>query len=123
MDECSFEGCTDKARARALCAGHLNQLYKGQELRPKKRFVHGSTEKHCSKCKDTKPLDSFRKDKSQRSGYESVCKECRQTHLRFAQYGITVEQYDQMLERQGGRCANTACRAQQPGAGKTVWCI
>lgn len=29
-------------------------------------------------------------------------------------FGITIEQYEEMWERQGGKCANTQCRAEFP---------
>ena len=31
---CSFDGCTNKHRARGLCSSHLDQLARGKELTP-----------------------------------------------------------------------------------------
>ena len=85
----------------------------------------------CNKCGETKPLTDFykagRKNRPNDRHYE--CKECtkarvkrnhcpetyRRQHLK-RQYGITPEEYDQMLESQQGCCA--ACKTDQPGNSK-----
>ena len=82
--------------------------------------------KNCRRCGETKPLDDFysRPFSEQRDGREGRCKECakaltaawgaanterkrmgdRRRRLK-KQYGITSEQYDEMLSAQNGRCA------------------
>lgn len=79
--------------------------------------------KTCSKCKQEKPYEEFPKRSEGRSGYRGVCKVCRNSqnkrlykpgqrrdmHLR-ATYGITLAEFDEMLEDQHGKCANTECR-------------
>ena len=85
----------------------------------------------CSVCKMEKSIDQFypRRKKGVQVGYDNRCKECRKegnkkylskkpdyhkkrygsrykknVHLKN-QYGITVEQYEAMIELQEGRCA------------------
>lgn len=74
----------------------------------------------CSKCGVYKPLSQFHKHRICLYGVEPMCKECRlkkrreygekyperirNTDLRI-RYGITLEDYNAMYERQGGRCA------------------
>ena len=79
--------------------------------------------KTCSKCKETKPYEQFPRRAEGRNGYRGVCKKCRNKqnkrlykpgqrrdmHLR-ATYGITLEQFNELLDRQYGLCANPACR-------------
>jgi hypothetical protein len=75
----------------------------------------------CNKCKVLRNLEYFHcyKDPSGKSKRRRICKECRNTeqkerykknpeihraYLYKTQYGITIEEYDQMVVNQGGRC-------------------
>ena len=44
---CSFEGCTNRHRARGLCSSHLDQLARGRELAPL-LSPHGRKHAHCT---------------------------------------------------------------------------
>ena len=90
-----------------------------------------ASSKLCTKCKIDKPLSEFYEHKSKRSGYHSNCKQCaleyrrsyrksnpervkaywtsgaeaaRASRLRRT-FGITIAQYDELLDKQGGVCA------------------
>lgn len=73
--------------------------------------------KHCKKCDTTKPLSEFHNKAGRKDGKASTCKTCvndrarpydpaknKDKHLR-KMYGITLEQYNEMLAKQGGVCA------------------
>lgn len=80
--------------------------------------------KTCCRCKETKPAAFFNKDRTRRSKLTAWCKSCNaanmlewaaanqerkkrlthESHLRRA-YGMTVADYDAMLQAQGGGCA------------------
>lgn len=91
-------------------------------------------DKWCSGCKQSKPIDSFNFNRTTADGRASRCRSCRaeynkrtrystryyqnlkatnpekiaeyQRTTRLRQrYGITREDFDAMLERQGNRCA------------------
>lgn len=82
------------------------------------------TEKRCSKCRETKPLTEFWRNRSTKDGYQSQCKPChygsvkanidgpnREHYMRLRRdsnlrrtYGITADDYDEMVTLQGGRC-------------------
>lgn len=91
--------------------------------------------KVCSKCRESKPLDEFHKDKTTRNGVSSRCKECRKAYAKVYHkknkdrinakdkryreenrdrvldsrlrhlYNISLEQYNKMLEEQDYVCA------------------
>jgi len=81
--------------------------------------------KRCKRCKRKLPLDSFHVARSSNNGRNypySYCKQCQRKNVRefFAtpagkrlirsrnlkrDFGITVAQYDAMVEAQNGRCA------------------
>lgn len=87
--------------------------------------------KICRDCQIEKPLSEFHKNTRLRSGVMTYCKPCQTARHKLAalkktpeelaerqarydrrhglkQYGITEEQYEEMLARQGGVCAT--CR-------------
>ena len=68
----------------------------------------GGLVKTCTKCGEEKPLDEFYKHKSYKDGHQTSCKPCfsAQVNARRLErvYGITVAQFDEMYERQGGKC-------------------
>jgi hypothetical protein len=70
--------------------------------------------KTCSKCGEDKPLSEYyRRSQKAGGGHDAFCKECkRKSYVREyrwsklkERYGITKEQYETMLEDQGGTCA------------------
>ena len=86
--------------------------------------------KQCPKCKETLPLTGFSSNKLRQDGLCCYCRKCeskkhRQDHQRLKQnpvkykeylakernrhlkrtFGITAEDYDQMLSSQNGSCA------------------
>lgn len=81
--------------------------------------------KTCKKCKETKPLSEYYVCK--RDGIVARCKACMKRHskkhyvenpekfrerLLVRKYGLTIEDYDAMLENQGGSCA--ICNTTDP---------
>ena len=90
-------------------------------------------ERTCNKCHVTKDLETDfyltgRKNDKNKTNRHYTCKECtkkrvtanhredplkaRRRHLR-RKYDISLEEYDQMVELQGGKCA--LCPATTPG--------
>ena len=77
--------------------------------------------KTCTSCEVAKPFTEFNKGPAYKNGYRSQCKAClsayskrrnsdpvqkeinRANSYKF-KYGITLKQYDEMLEQQNGVC-------------------
>jgi hypothetical protein len=67
----------------------------------------------CKKCSDNLPLDNFYFNKNGKYKKQNVCKKCmniydyktdKNNKLKKA-YGITIEQYEELLSKQDGKCA------------------
>ena len=73
------------------------------------QLVQKTESKKCNKCGEHRPIDQYRKNKKCRGGIEGTCHTChservRDHHLR-KNYGITIEEYNQMFDLQQGQCA------------------
>ena len=72
--------------------------------------------KRCSGCKQKKELECFDKNKSKKDGYASYCKDCRKEETkkckprketlkkRLSKHNITPEVYNEMFDKQQGKC-------------------
>ena len=93
--------------------------------------------KTCVECKQSKPLASFHADKRRRDGHHPVCKDCKSAYDRkyhsdnrearlltmrnnalLKRFGLTAQDYDEMLAAQGGTCA--ICPATAGYGGKRL---
>ena len=90
-------------------------LHKGMEYKgPVAIDEHGF--RSCVYCKQRKHMSEFRSRKQGRMGIGSSCKACDEAKnreyveknrmkLNLKRYGITLEQYDEIVIEQAGRCA------------------
>jgi len=72
----------------------------------------------CFRCQELKPVSEFHRNPVSKTGRQSNCKSCMAVYSRRSmlgkRYGITEEQYEEMLAEQEGRCG--ACGTDDPGA-------
>lgn len=88
----------------------------------------------CTKCKEYKTHEFFNKNSGLRCGLESWCKACIKASVYAGRardpeatkrknrdywlrknYNITLLQYEEMVEEQGGRCAACGCEPAEAG--------
>ena len=80
--------------------------------------------KKCSKCGILKPLEDFHKDnRYNRKRHRARCVECEKPRKRAeyerqgreyklrSQYGLTLKDFDNILEKQGNKCGICGCYA------------
>jgi hypothetical protein len=84
--------------------------------------------KKCKYCSEQKPLCDFPKHSGHKDGHAAICKECKKVkYPATAQqkqrayerqikrnYGVSVEDYEQMYKQQGGLCAG--CKQTNNGS-------
>lgn len=67
--------------------------------------------KICTSCKISKPFNAFSKSKSQKSGYNTWCKQCLSEWRKEKgydierTYGITKKEYNEILVKQENKCS------------------
>jgi len=90
--------------------------------------------KVCTRCGVEKEFSEFHKRAAMSDGHKSECKACTRFYQKqkydsgesrstiyMRQYGITVEEYDQMVEEQNGCCK--ICGIDEPGGNRKRFSI
>ena len=107
--ECIFESCDIVPRTMGLCSGHYSQHIRGKPLTPlirrHNKFLFEYKLKICSKCLETKGVEEFyRKAANMKASLASSCKQCQAIYTRQYRFGLSPEQFDEILIKQGGKC-------------------
>src|SRR4051812_16041568 len=107
---CTFTGCGRPERSRGLCWTHRRQAATGvplADIRPWRSQGQRDEQgrKLCRACLEWLPEGSFGKSARNTDGINYQCKQCATDRHRLRQYGITMEQYDVLVIKQGGGCA------------------
>lgn len=88
------------------------------------RKVAGRKKKRCHRCKKTKPLKRFHKCRSRGDGRSGTCRRClselRAENDIVRRFGITLAEFDVILEEQGGGCGICGATEGMQRAGKTL---
>ena len=71
--------------------------------------------KKCSRCGKLMPISSFHKHKTSHMGIRSTCKECDHFTNVLRLYGLSKDEYINLLHIQGGKCAicEQECKSRQ----------
>ncbi|MFI7581933.1 endonuclease VII domain-containing protein [Kocuria kalidii] len=130
--ECPAPGCTRDARTKEFCSGHMQQLRRGiprkqmtplriraprKRTRPRGAVTErdAAGNKECSRCQGWKSEDAYTKNRQTPDGLEPRCRQCAKEERaartnkrdRFLRrlYEMTEEQFNLILDHQGGACA------------------
>lgn len=68
-------------------------------------LLTGVTTQVCSLCSTNKPLEDYTKHRARRLGRDSRCKPCKAASQVASRYGLTLDEYLEMLDSQGHVCA------------------
>jgi len=69
--------------------------------------------KKCSKCGREKDLSCYDQKKDGKDGLKAYCKVCRRSAELQSKYGITIEDFDEMLRNNDYKCS--CCNTIWPG--------
>lgn len=65
-------------------------------------------EKYCFKCKETKSVSDFYRNKTRKDGYHGNCKSCQRDYCWansiLKKFGMTAEEYNLIYAEQEGNC-------------------
>lgn len=109
---CVAHGCLRMAEvpSKGVCHAHYKKLraHSGRyEPANAARMVGDRT---CTRCAKILPVTEFALQSNVPGGRSAVCKPCKNEYkrargnLRWRQYGLTEQQYDEMVAACGGRC-------------------
>ena len=106
---CSFSGCKRPFYGLGLCRGHWQQQYHGKELAPIRAKLDtlardAQGRKECSKCFVWHDTTAFYPNPNTKDGLQSFCQRCTKGAALGRLYGLSIDQYEEMLSQQGGVC-------------------
>lgn len=103
---CRVEGCDGTSTAKSLCGKHYGRLrkYGSTDLPESQPWVMPES-KICTKCKIEKPAQDFHIYRNRLRPACKICLNKMQHNSRLiSTYGITLQQYEDMLEAQDHKC-------------------
>lgn len=118
---CSVEGCDGRTKGQSLCHVHFERKRRTGSVGPAeiKRLTdptarNDAGEKRCPSCGKWLPLSEYTKCASTPDRLYKRCRRCTRASTLWRSYGLTLEAYEAMLERQGGGCLICSMKPDSP---------
>jgi hypothetical protein len=107
---CSYGPCDRLADVHGLCSTHNDQRIAGKpltEIRAWRSHLERDDfgQKLCRVCLNWLPEAEFGRNNRHPDGLSHQCRKCNRDKHRLANYGMTWDQYQELLATQGGMCA------------------
>lgn len=123
--------CPERHLALGLCEKHYQRNRRhGDPLEVKRilsdnprSYQAGDDFQECVICGNELPLTAFTVASARRSGRATRCRDCDRWFNIEKKYGLSKQQYENMLQTQGGKCANPGCGATESGSVSGYWNI
>lgn len=122
--ECAFVPCIRERYSRGLCSLHYQQSMAGRDLTMVSVGPHipgtardGKGRKYCRECHAWKQVGRFAVNKSREDELMDTCRGCVADARILSVYGLTPDEYEEILRSQGGGCAICGL---QPTPGKRL---
>lgn len=74
----------------------------------------GATLLRCTTCDKWLPDNLFTKHTRAATGKNNQCRDCQKWRMKLRNYGITKQQYEELMHSQGGVCAVCKCKPDDP---------
>ncbi|MFE5290330.1 endonuclease VII domain-containing protein [Nocardia sp. NPDC056611] len=117
-NRCIISGYRYTIESCGACTKDWIRETRSRRTRTRESLCHECSESlsTCSRCSRHLPFDQFQKRAERKSGVRSICRDCSasewatrspeyKTRLQLAKYGISWEQYQQMIADCDNRCA------------------
>lgn len=109
-ETCEFPDCGRPHLSKGLCAGHYHQQWAGTPLRPIREVPDTAARdelgrKCCTSCGNWLTVDAFYGRTVSADGLSPWCKRCTRSHDLQRKFGLTLNEYEVILQAQGGGCA------------------